>query len=83
MFDAQISQILHICVNFAIFFGVMISLILISTFIKIIFEISKLKDERRAYQLIQEEEELEIKHKKTIIVREHKNNLARKQLQPK
>ena len=67
MFDTQISQILHLGIKFIIFFGVMISLILISTFIKILIEMSKLKDERKAYQLIQEEEELEIKHKKFII----------------
>lgn len=72
MFDEMFTKLFQLSIYFVGFIGIMISLCLIVTFIKILTEISKLKEEKRAYELIQEEEEVEIKRKKEKIVRERK-----------
>jgi len=78
-YDNMFSQLFKIAIYFGVFIGIMISLILIVTFIKILTEISKLKSEKKAYELIQDEEEEAIKLKKIEIEKDKRliNNQRR------
>ena len=70
------EDMIKILVCLAIVFVALILIAIIMYIITKCYEIQKLKEEKYAYELIQEEEDLEIKLKKAAITKEQ-NNLRR------